>query len=97
MGHGYGPETLIECSSSDQCSNGEVCCATRTTYQQGNQAGDLYESLRCEASCSYPGFVTCKPGVTVCPTLQTQNGPVQLICKASQLLPAGYTVCGFPQ
>jgi hypothetical protein len=96
MADGYGPETRIECSSTDQCSAGQVCCARRTVYQQGNQSGFIYESVRCESSCEFPGFLTCTPGVTACPMIPTQNGPVQSVCKASALLPDGYTICGYP-
>lgn len=96
MGDGYGPETRIECATPDQCGAGQVCCAQRDLYQQGNQSGYVYSRVSCEAACQYPGFLICTPGVTQCPVLNTNQGPVQLVCKSSALLPPNYTVCGFP-
>jgi hypothetical protein len=94
---GYGPETRIDCQTSDQCASGKTCCARRNKYFANNQQYTVYDQVTCEDTCGQFGTVIlCIPNVTACPVVQSNQGPVQTVCKASQLLPTGYYVCGNP-
>jgi hypothetical protein len=87
-----GAETRIECQQPSHCEAGEVCCGERHS-QMG--VGTWYSETVCADDCDWPDIQLCEPGY-VCPTIETMGGPVQLVCKPSQLLPPGYMVCGFP-
>jgi hypothetical protein len=89
-----GLETRIECSQSSQCKDGDLCCAHRQFF---NNNGSFYDTVSCQSSCGWPDVQLCDLGdpAATCPVVDTQNGPVQTVCKASTLLPGGYFVCGF--
>ncbi len=95
---GQGYETRIECKSEVHCGSGEVCCARRKTGTYNGQQFGYYDQATCETTCNAAEnrFVLCEPNVTVCPMLPQMGGSVQGVCKQSALLPAGYTVCGYP-
>lgn len=86
-------QTRIECQTNADCP-GQVCCGYRREVSQTA----YYTDLACADSClNYgPEIPICDPahGNSECPVLNTQNGPVQLNCVQSQLLPSGYFVCG---
>ncbi|MCB9584612.1 MAG: hypothetical protein H6718_04410 [Polyangiaceae bacterium] len=88
-----GQQTRIECQTNADCP-GQVCCGYR---REVNQTA-FYTDLACADSCQNygPEIPICDPahGNSECPMLNTQNGPVQLNCVQSQLLPSGYFVCG---
>lgn len=85
--------TRIECQVAAQCGAGMICCGDRTNSPNGT----FYHQVTCQAACQ--DITMCKTlGATdaECPTQQTGQGPIQLVCKQSGLLPTGYYVCGFP-
>jgi len=88
-------ETRIECADNAQCGAGNVCCAHRAQSTQNA----YYDQVTCESSCSfYNGHRTlCDLSApNTCPTVNTQQGPLQLVCKQSTLLPTGYGICTNP-
>ena len=55
--------------------------------------------ITCESSCSYYNGHRTLCDLTApntCPTVNTQQGPLQLVCKQSSLLPTGYGICTNP-
>jgi hypothetical protein len=88
-----GGNTRIECQSDVQCDGGEICCGDRAN---GN-FGDYYWQVTCQDECQ-DVRMCAKPGPDPsCPIVTCQQGQqVQGVCKASQLLPIGYFVCGCP-
>ncbi len=97
MQTGWGAATRIECEGPASCGSGEVCCARRKTFFDGNQQYPLYDQLTCQKSCNYPDIVVCDANTT-CPMLPKQQGGgfVQGVCQQSSLLPKKYLVCGYP-
>lgn len=95
---GQGFETRIECKTAAHCGSGEICCARRKSGSSQGQQFSYYDQVTCEASCTaqQQQFVLCEPNVTVCPMLPQNGNMVQGVCQQSQLLPKGYTVCGYP-
>jgi len=88
-----GTETRIECQLPSHCSNGEICCGWRISTEQ---YGTWYAETACKQECDWPDIELCDDNYD-CPTVNTNQGQVKLVCKASTLLPAGYLVCGLPQ
>ncbi|MDI1435269.1 hypothetical protein [Polyangium sorediatum] len=87
-----GFESRIECQLPEHCPAGTVCCGDLTQTQGGN----WYPLLRCAATCTYPQQrVICDPQApdTDCPVIQTGQGPVQMTCQPSTILPDGYNIC----
>jgi hypothetical protein len=84
--------TAISCQTQDQCP-GQVCCAHRAFMSSQSP----YESAVCSDQCDYPDLYLCEgPNDSSCPAYQDGNGgTIQSFCKASQLLPPGYYICGF--
>ena len=94
---GYGPETRVDCQSSDQCESGKICCGHLENYYTNNKKYTLYDQVTCETTCGgFDTVILCIPNVTACPIVQSQGGNVQTVCKPSKLLPTGYYVCGNP-
>jgi hypothetical protein len=90
-----GYETLIECETAKHCGTNQFCCGKLESTQGYN----YYEEVTCEASCNYPNIQLCDNAgdSTGCPELPLQGGgSVKGVCQPSQLLPAGYLVCGYP-
>lgn len=97
---GFGPETRIDCQDESDCGATKICCARRKQFFANGKQYSVYDQVRCEDSCNYQfndqKFVVCIPNVTMCPMVPNGNKWVQSVCKASQLLPGGYYVCGVP-
>jgi hypothetical protein len=94
-GNNQGFQTRIECHTSAQCPQGEVCCGNRI-FLGGNNA--YYDEVVCRSSCDWPDVPICEANTPnyPCPVAQTNNGPVQTVCQESGLLPDGFWVCGNP-
>jgi hypothetical protein len=90
-----GLQTRIECQIGAQCDNGGACCGHRTFYGGQNF---FYDLLSCQSACAPSDVKLCDPtnAADVCPKFNTQNGPVQGVCKQSSSLPPGYFVCTTP-
>ena len=77
-----GPGTIISCSSTADCTNGDVCC--------GANNNGVYEQVSCQQNCTGTAadgatLVTfCDPAANDCP-----NGG---LCQPSQIL-QGFSVC----
>jgi hypothetical protein len=87
-------EARIECQTSEQCPIGTVCCGDREA-----QPVSHYVTARCEPICEYPDVVFCDTlgeEDPDCPVVTMSGSMVQLVCENSNLLPAGYLVCGTP-
>lgn len=79
------PTTAITCDSPEDCAPGDVCCA----HRYANNAAYPYMSVACQSACNAPEAIVCDPtGPNICAS--------PMICKASQILPSGYFVCGSP-
>jgi hypothetical protein len=89
-----GLQARLECQTSAQC-NGGVCCGHRTVF---NGQNFFYDLVSCTGACAAADVTLCDPtnAADVCPKINTQNGPVQGVCKQSGSLPPGYFVCSAP-
>jgi hypothetical protein len=87
-----GAETLIQCETPDQCPNGQICCG----HREYTMFGSYYTEVSCQASCEWPNVNLCDASDPsfVCPVVDNNGFQTQTTCKASTLLPMGYTVCG---
>jgi hypothetical protein len=78
-----GPGTIISCSSTADCSNGDVCC--------GAVNNSVYEQVSCQPTCNGTApdgatlVIFCDPAANDCP-----NGGQ---CQPSQILTGGFSVC----
>ncbi|MEP7121876.1 MAG: hypothetical protein ABJE95_13230 [Byssovorax sp.] len=90
-----GLQSRIECQTSAQCAQGSTCCGHRTPF---NGQNFFYDLVTCVDACPMSDVTFCDPNnpADVCPMVNTQNGPVQGVCKSSISLPPGYFVCGSP-
>ena len=102
----YGTFQQAQCSQNGSCPNlatqilcqlpsdcpGQICCAQRNDPQQA-----FYDAVQCDSQCDSPSRILCNAAAPACPLLPNGQGMlVQSVCKASQLLPAGYSICSLP-